>query len=418
MKRHLALLLAALMISMTLYMPFALAEDWVCPSCGRSNQLNFCTECGTQKPEQWACPFCGKSNQSNFCTGCGKQKPEQWACPFCGKVNQLYFCTECGAQKPEEASASMAETPDVTAESQTDPDESLAVLTNGLATLVESLVTPAENVAVPVESLVDPANGFVGLSDGLAALVESLVAPFESVAVTAETLAIPTGTWEFPTLGVSFFLTIRDNSEYTFIIQGGGRIAGNYENIAGNIAFISDGKPLFWGNYNAADDTFTIGEVGKGHRTETVPIFKLRNDSESMNDTIEARQILSVECRNVADLQRFDIVVTNFPDRGDTLFVKRLVGLPGDTVELNGGYLYINGEKYDEPYIPDEYRHGSLNNMAPVNVPEGCYFVIGDHRNNSNDSRNVGSIPADLMVGVVTEIDGKPAENSQEAAYE
>ena len=99
--------------------------------------------------------------------------------------------------------------------------------------------------------------------------------------------------------------------------------------------------------------------------------------------------------------QRFDIVICRYPGRGDTNFVKRVVGLPGDTVEIRKGYLYINGEKYDEPYISDEYRHGVLNTFGPYTVPEGEYFVLGDHRNNSNDSRSVGSLSRDRIVGHV-----------------
>ena len=99
--------------------------------------------------------------------------------------------------------------------------------------------------------------------------------------------------------------------------------------------------------------------------------------------------------------QRFDVVVCRYPGRGDTNFVKRVVGLPGDTVEVRAGYLYVNGEKYDEPYIKDEYRKGSLNNFGPYEVPEGEYFVMGDHRNNSNDSRMQGSLPRNMIIGHV-----------------
>ena len=99
--------------------------------------------------------------------------------------------------------------------------------------------------------------------------------------------------------------------------------------------------------------------------------------------------------------QRFDVVVCRYPGRGDTNFVKRVVGLPGDTVEVREGYLYVNGEKYDEPYIKDEYRGGSLNRFGPYEVPEGEYFVMGDHRNNSNDSRMQGSLPRNMIIGHV-----------------
>ena len=97
--------------------------------------------------------------------------------------------------------------------------------------------------------------------------------------------------------------------------------------------------------------------------------------------------------------QRFDVVICRYPGRGGTNFVKRVVGLPGDTVEIREGYLYIDGEKYDEPYISAEHRKGRLNQFGPYTVPEGAYFVLGDHRNNSNDSRSQGAIPRDMIIG-------------------
>ena len=99
--------------------------------------------------------------------------------------------------------------------------------------------------------------------------------------------------------------------------------------------------------------------------------------------------------------RRFDVVICRYPGRGDTNFVKRVVGLPGETVELRDGYLYIDDVKYDEPYINDGYRSGWLNNFGPYTVPEGKYFVLGDHRNNSNDSRSVGAISRDMIMGHV-----------------
>ena len=102
--------------------------------------------------------------------------------------------------------------------------------------------------------------------------------------------------------------------------------------------------------------------------------------------------------------ERFDVVICRYPGRGDTNFVKRIVGLPGDTVELRNGYLYVNGELYEEPYIDDSYRTGWLNTFGPYTVPEGEYFVMGDHRNNSNDSRSQGPIKRDMIIGHVRTI--------------
>ena len=105
--------------------------------------------------------------------------------------------------------------------------------------------------------------------------------------------------------------------------------------------------------------------------------------------------------------QRFDVVICRYPGRGDTNFVKRVVGLPGDTIRLEDGYLYVKEKgqdeevRYEEPYINDEYRTGSRNTFGPYEVPEGQYFVMGDHRNNSNDSRAQGPISRDMIIGHV-----------------
>ena len=98
----------------------------------------------------------------------------------------------------------------------------------------------------------------------------------------------------------------------------------------------------------------------------------------------------------------FDVVVCNYPNRlsanGSRLnFVKRIVGLPGDTVATRDGFLYVNGVKYDEPNLA-EYIDADF---GPYTVPEGHYFVMGDNRNNCNDSRASGPITRDMIVGKV-----------------
>ena len=85
------------------------------------------------------------------------------------------------------------------------------------------------------------------------------------------------------------------------------------------------------------------------------------------------------------DPERGDIVIFRYPDNEKIYYVKRVIGLPGETVEVIDGKVYINGSDtpLDEPYLP-EPMEGSY---GPYEVPEGCYFMMGDNRNNSQDSR-------------------------------
>ena len=232
----------------------------------------------------------------------------------------------------------------------------------------------------------------------------------------------------------------------------------------------------------------------------------VRVDGASMNDTLADGEIMFVSKLDYASTwlslpwqsdeakesmprlatgfgspSRFDVVIARYPGRGDTNFVKRLIGLPGDRVRIEDGYLYVNGEKYEESYINDAYRTNSgssgysfdevyipkkgdkltfeytdenhnrvglyvngegwgwrgisteavaadgdrlayhrdgkllLNGQDITNdtakilelvgkefiLEQDLYFVMGDHRNNSNDSRAQGPITRDMIVGHV-----------------
>ena len=85
------------------------------------------------------------------------------------------------------------------------------------------------------------------------------------------------------------------------------------------------------------------------------------------------------------DPDRFDIVIFKYPDDESQLFIKRVIGLPGETVEIKDGKVYIDGSEtaLDDSFIPEKMT----GNYGPYKVPENCYFVLGDNRNNSNDSR-------------------------------
>ena len=228
----------------------------------------------------------------------------------------------------------------------------------------------------------------------------------------------------------------------------------------------------------------------------------VRVDGHSMDDTLDDKEIMLVSkfdynsvwlCfpwQNNEDKQnapritlfgnpkQFDVVICRYPGRGDTNFVKRVIGMPGDTVELENGQLSVNGIAYNEPYVNDEYRTGNLNEFSTFKVPakgdpfvykdgrlyvngtawrwsdsrlsgtaengkklqyyydftnskpvikldgkaiesmdeletisgvefkldEDYYFVMGDHRNNSNDSRSQGPIERSMIIGHVRQV--------------
>lgn len=92
---------------------------------------------------------------------------------------------------------------------------------------------------------------------------------------------------------------------------------------------------------------------------------------------------------------RGDIVVIKSPQKGSEPLIKRVIGLPGETVAIHDGQVYINGEPLDEPYL-EQKTNGS---MSPQLVPEGYVFVMGDNRSASNDSRAFGSVPEQDIIG-------------------
>jgi signal peptidase I len=117
------------------------------------------------------------------------------------------------------------------------------------------------------------------------------------------------------------------------------------------------------------------------------------------------------------DIRRLDVIVFKYPEDPERDFIKRVIGLPGETVELRQKRVYINGKRLEEPYVfyledppplPDEMSLsnellGTTNDprvqYGPVTVPAGHFFVMGDNRDNSQDSRYWGFLPRENVKG-------------------
>lgn len=114
-------------------------------------------------------------------------------------------------------------------------------------------------------------------------------------------------------------------------------------------------------------------------------LFKVSVPTGSMEDTIMIGDKVFTQKFTYwfKDPERGDIVVFPYPDDEETDYIKRIMGLPGETIEGIDGLVYIDGEPLDEPYAKEELK----GDFGPYIVPENHYFMMGDNRNDSNDSR-------------------------------
>lgn len=97
-------------------------------------------------------------------------------------------------------------------------------------------------------------------------------------------------------------------------------------------------------------------------------------------------------------INRGDIVVFWYPNDPSKSFIKRVIGLPGETVSIRDGIVYVNGEPLDEPYLDSSF-HAQRDSLSPVYVKPHYYFVMGDNRDASNDSRQWGLVPEKYIYG-------------------
>ena len=123
---------------------------------------------------------------------------------------------------------------------------------------------------------------------------------------------------------------------------------------------------------------------------------RFRIEGSSMVPTLEEGEYLIINKLSyyLEDPERGDVIVLNFPQDRSRDFIKRIIGVPGDHIEIGDGLVKINGQALDEPYI-----NASPSYTGVWDVPEDQYFVLGDNRNNSSDSHNWSFLPADDIVG-------------------
>ena len=100
---------------------------------------------------------------------------------------------------------------------------------------------------------------------------------------------------------------------------------------------------------------------------------------------------------HMGDIERGDMVVFWYPNDPTKSYIKRVIGLPGDKIEIDHGTVIIDGKPLAETYVPEEYR--DTVSLLSETVPEGEYFVLGDHRSSSNDSRSWGMVPRHDIYG-------------------
>jgi signal peptidase I len=126
-----------------------------------------------------------------------------------------------------------------------------------------------------------------------------------------------------------------------------------------------------------------------------------RVEGQSMAPTLEDQDRLIVNklAYRIGEPRRGDIVMLYYPLSPDKSFVKRVIAEEGDTVRIVDGHVYVNDIPLNDDYVPAKFR--SHDDWGPQVIPEGYDFVMGDHRNNSSDSRHWGNVPKKYIIGRV-----------------
>ena len=129
---------------------------------------------------------------------------------------------------------------------------------------------------------------------------------------------------------------------------------------------------------------------------------RTRVSGDSMESTLHTGDNLIVDklSYHFREPERYEIIVFPYRHEENTYYIKRIVGLPGDTVQIKDGYLYVNGERSDENYGLERMLSAGIASEA-IHLGEDEYFVLGDNRNNSSDSRDpgVGILKREEIIG-------------------
>ena len=100
---------------------------------------------------------------------------------------------------------------------------------------------------------------------------------------------------------------------------------------------------------------------------------------------------------HITSIERGDVVVFHYPRDPEKSYIKRVIAVPGDRLRIDHGQVWVNGKALSENYVPEMYR--DTRSYASTVIPDDCYFVMGDHRSISSDSREFGVVERDLIYG-------------------
>ncbi|MDR3411197.1 MAG: signal peptidase I [Formivibrio sp.] len=125
----------------------------------------------------------------------------------------------------------------------------------------------------------------------------------------------------------------------------------------------------------------------------------VRVEGTSMLPRLEDRDRLFINkfVYRISAIERGDVVVFHYPRDPEKSYIKRVIALPGDKLRIDHGNVWVNGKKLNEPYVPEEFQ--DTRSVAEMKVPQGTYYMMGDHRSISSDSREFGPVERSLIYG-------------------